>query len=233
MTINFKIQIPIFIIIRGNNEDAIKRNKEALKYTYVLIRDMNMFDQVFIISDNADMLKYAENMGFKNSIYQECYNEYDITYLDYIAIYNFYLQTKYKPDWILLLAVNQLFKNSSLISDCIRNIENNYDVIASYTEISNRSKFFIKDNKIVNNGHLITHERDRQKMIDAAIYGIKTEFAIKCMESGKDPSETFWHGKFKFFENKSPYTDIYNIDDINKFRNLEYIFSEVNKIKVN
>ena len=147
MTINFKIQIPIFITIRGNNEDAIKRNKEALKYTYVLIRDMNMFDQVFIISDNADMLKYAENMGFKNSIYQECYNEYDITYLDYIAIYNFYLQTKYKPDWILLLAVNQLFKNSSLISDCIRNIENNYDVIASYTEISNRSKFFIKDNR--------------------------------------------------------------------------------------
>ena len=42
MTINFKIQIPIFITIRGNNEDAIKRNKEALKYTYVLIRDMNM-----------------------------------------------------------------------------------------------------------------------------------------------------------------------------------------------
>ena len=61
MGINLKIQIPIFITIRGNNEDAIKRNKEALKYTYVLIRDMNMFDQVFIISDNADMLKYAEN----------------------------------------------------------------------------------------------------------------------------------------------------------------------------
>ena len=133
MAINFKMQIPIFITIRGNNEDAIKRNKEALKYTYVLIRDMNLFDQVFIISDNTDMIKYAENMGFKNSIYQECYNEYDITYLDYKAIYNFYLKTNYKPDWIILMAVNQLFKNPSLISDCIRNIENDYDVIASYT----------------------------------------------------------------------------------------------------
>lgn len=232
MLSKYKIQIPIFITIRGNNEQAILRNKEALKYAYVLIRDMNLFTQVFIISDNKNLINYAKNLGFIHTIYQKCENEHDITYLDYKAIYNFYLETNFRPDWIILMAVNQLFRNSLLISDCIQNIDYNYDVIASYTVISNRSNFFIKDNHITYNGHLTTHERDRQKMVDASIYAIKTDFAIYCMKNSKDPSELFWKGKFKFFENRSPYTDIYDINDINKYSRLYYLLDEVKKIKV-
>ena len=231
--INFRIQIPIFITIRGNNEQAILRNKEALKYTYVLIRDLNFFRQVFIISDNKEMLTYAENLGFIHTIYQECKNEYDISYLDYYGIYNFYMQTKFKPDWIIVLAVNQLFRSPSLISDCIRNIDYNYDVIASYTEISNRSEYFIENNKFIgNNKNLVTHDRDRKKMVDAAIYAIKVDFAIKIMEESKNHSEMFWNGKFKFFENKGLYTDIYNVEDIDKYQKIGYMIEEVKKIKV-
>lgn len=221
-------RIPIFITVRGNNKEAFDCNKEALKYTYVLIKDMDLFMQTYIISDNELMLDYAKELGFINVIYQKCENKTDIIYLDYIGIYNFYKQTGYKPDWMILLAVGQLFKNKSLLYDCIRNIDDRYDVVASYTEISNKSAFFIKNDKIISYGHLVSHERDRQKMIDSAIYAIKTDFAIKCMESKDiDPSIIFWEGNIKYFENSSIYTDIVNIKDIKKYEYVGDIITEV------
>lgn len=222
-------KIPIFITVRGNNEKEIIKNKEALKYSYVLINEMNLFNQTYIISDNNDILEYSKQLGFENTIYYECKSDYDIIYLDYIAIYNFYLETGYKPDWFILLAVGQLFNNKTLIYDCIRNIDDRYDVISSYTEISNRSMFFIEEDKIVSSGHIVTHERDRRKMIDAAIYAIKTDFAIKCMESkGMDPAAVFWSGNIKYFENNSVYTDIVDIKDIKKY---EKTGERINKVK--
>ena len=224
-------QIPIFITVRGDNLKSIKRNEEALKYSYILISEMNLFNQTYIISDNNDMLNYAKTLGFKNVILQECNNEYDISYLDYIGIYNFYLKTGYKPDWFILLAVGQLFKNRTLIYDCIRNIDDAYDVVASYTEISNRSPYFIYDNKIKSCGHMVTYERDRQKMIDAAIYAIKSDFAIKCMETkDQDPSVIFWSGKIKYFENSSVYTDIVDIKDIRKYEEAGDVINKVKKL---
>ena len=221
-------RIPIFITVRGNDKEAFECNEEALKYTYILIKDMNLFDQTFIISDNKDILDYSKTLGFINTIYQECKNDNDIIYLDYIGIYNFYKQTGYKPDWMILLAVGQLFKNKSLLYDCIRNIDDRYDVVASYTEISNKSAFFIKNDKIVSYGHLVSHERDRQKMIDSAIYAIKTDFAIKCMETKDlDPSAVFWEGNIKYFENSSIYTDIINLKDIKKYEYVGDIITEV------
>jgi CMP-N-acetylneuraminic acid synthetase len=221
-------RIPIFITVRGNNDEAFTCNKEAMKYTYILIKDMNLFEQTFIISDNENMLNYAKELGFINIIYQECKTENDVNYLDYIGIYNFYRKTGYKPDWMILLSVGQLFKNKSLLYDCIRNIDDSYDVVASYTEISNKSAFFIKNDKIVSYGHLVSHERDRQKMIDSAIYAIKTDFAIKCMETKDlDPSAVFWEGNIKYFENSSIYTDIVNINDIKKYEYVGDIITEV------
>lgn len=227
-----RTSIPVFITARGNNKTAIMRNKEALKYAYIFIKDMNMFKQTWIISDNEEMLDYAHKLGFKFTFHQKCNNEQEIAYLDYIALYNFHKQTHYKPDWFLLLALSQLFRNDRLIIDCIKNIDNNYDVIASYTEISNRSDYFIENDEIVTKSHLITHERDRKHMIDAAVYAIKADFAIKCMTSFKDPSEVFWNGKIKYFQNHSLYTDIYTIEDINRFDYISDIINRVKQIKV-
>lgn len=227
-------KIPIFITARGNNSQALDRNTEALKYASVLIDDMGLFNQTYIISDNDDLLKHAKNLGFINIIYQPCDNEDDVAYLDYIGIYNFYRKTGWKPDWFILLALNQIFKDNTLIYNCIRNIDNSYDIVASYTEISDRSSFFIYDDKIVSTGRLITHERKRQKMIDAAIYAIKSDFAVKIMEArneGHDPSSLFWQGKIKFFENTSIYTDIVNLSDIRKYEKTEDILNKVKQIK--
>lgn len=224
-------QIPIFITVRGNNKDVYRCNIEALKYTYILIKDMNLFNQTFIISDNQDILDYAKTLNFNNLIYQACKNNYEVAYLDYIGLYNFYKKTGYKPDWIILLAVGQLFKNKYLIYDCIRNIDDSYDVVASYTEISNKSAYFIKNGKIGSYGHLVSNEKDRQKMIDSAIYAIKTDFAIKCMETKDlDPSTVFWAGNIKYFENSSVYTDIVSINDINKYQYVGDIIDKVNTI---
>ena len=35
-------KIPIFITARGHNDNVFKKNKEALKFSYVFIRNQNM-----------------------------------------------------------------------------------------------------------------------------------------------------------------------------------------------
>ena len=227
-------KIPIFITVRGHNAEEIIKNKECLKFSYVFIKEQNLFNQTFIISDNINIINYAKDLGFKHTIHYACRSERDIKYLEYLATYTYSIENNYHPDWIILLNVNQLFKNSSLLYDCIRNIDSKYDVIASYTEISNKNKFYInkENNKIINGQNkssLLSNDIIREKMIDAAIYAVRTEFAFSCMEY-EDPSIKFWSGKFKFFKNKTLYTDIYSIKDIQKFYNIRKVLDAVNEI---
>ena len=64
-------------------------------------------------------------------------------------------------------------------------------------------------------------------MIDAAVYAINADFAIKCMVSEDDPSKVFWSGKIKYFKNNSLYTDICSYDDIKKYEYAGYIIDKV------
>lgn len=224
-------KIPIFASIKCNCDDNILMNKEALKYFYVLINDMCLFDQTYIISNNQEILDYAKELGFNNIIYQECKNKVELLYLDYIGIYNYYKLTGYKPDWILVVPSIQLFINKDVIYDCIRNIDDEYDAVLSYTWITNKSNYFLINNKLSTHGHLLSNEKDRQKMVDSAIYAVKTDFAIHCMEQqDKDPATIFWEGKFNFFENTSIYTDIVSLSDIKKYEHINHILNEVEKL---
>ena len=56
--------IPVFIAARGNSELKIKKNKKALKYSFVFIRSMGLINQTYIISDNTEMLEYAKKNRF-------------------------------------------------------------------------------------------------------------------------------------------------------------------------
>lgn len=223
-------KIPIFIAARGNNEMKIKKNRCALKFSFVFIRRMGLLDQTYIISDNQNMIDFAKRLGFKHAIFQECNSQKEVRYIEYNAIYNFYLKYKYKPDWFILLSIDALFMNTKLISECIRNIDYNYDVITSFTEISNRSNFFLNENgELDKNTHRITNEKDRRKMADATIYAINTDFAISCMKS-EDPAVAFWNGKIKFFKNQSVRTDINEIGDIHKYAYIGEIIDEVKQL---
>lgn len=225
-------RIPIFIVARGNNELNIKKNKEALKFSYVFIKSMNLFKQTYIISDNPDMLDYAIRLGFEHTLYQECKDDYDLNHLQYTSIYNFAVKHNYYPDWFILLSIDALFINSALIANCIKNIDYNFDVITSYSEITNNSKFILDDNdKLIPNVTRITNEKNRQKLVDSTIYAISSRFAIECMQSD-DPINYFWNGKFKFFKNMSVYTDIYEYNDIDKFKYIGNIIEEVKKINI-
>lgn len=224
-------KIPIFITVRGNTEEIFNKNKECLKFQYVFIKKINLFKQTYIISDNKEMIKYAKELGFLNTIHYACGSDKDIKYLEYLSTYRFAVENNYKPDWIILLNVNQIFKFTSLLVDCINNIDDNYDVIASYTEISNKSHFFVKNNEISQKEkHKLSSEYDRQKMCDSIIYAIKCRFAFECMEYD-DPSEHFWNGNIKYFKNNSLYTDIYEFNDITKYYKIGEIIDEVKKIK--
>ena len=72
------------------------------------------------------------------------------------------------------------------------------------------------NDKRQNKSHLLSSVHHRVKMVDSAIYAVKTSFAFECMEYD-DPAEHFLNGKIKFFKNNSLYTDIFNIDDIYKY----------------
>ena len=226
------LTIPIFITARGNDKNTFAKNKETLKFSYLFIRDQNLFDQTYIISDNKDMLNYALKIGFKHIIHYPCGSKKDLKYLEYFATYRFAVDNDYRPDWIILLNINQLFKDNSLLINCINNIDDKYNVVASYTEISNRSHFFINDDMELNktNEHLLSSEYHRVRMIDAAIYAVKTTFAFECMEYD-DPSEHFWSTKIKYFKNKSLFTDVYEISDINKYYTVGDVINEVKTIE--
>lgn len=228
-------KIPIFITVRANTDEILKTNKEALKFSYLFIKDLELFSQTYIISDKQEMLDYAKNLGFTNTILYTCGNEKDLLYLEYLATYRYGVENNYYPDWIILVNVKQIFKNVALLRDCINNIDDKYDIIASYTEISDKSKFFIKDdnnesceNILLNKKEsMLTSKEERVKMIDAAIYAVKASFAFECMKYN-DPSEHFWSGKIKYFKNNSLYTDIFTIEDINKYYEAS---NTINKIK--
>ena len=225
-------KIPIFITVRGNTKEIYERNKECLKFSYIFIKQIDLFKQTFIISDNEHMLTYAKELGFLNTIHYACGSEKDLKYLEYLATYRYGVEKNYKPDWIILLNVNQIFKFTSLLVDCINNIDDNYDVIASYTEISNKSHFFIDstNNIVQKDKRKLSSEYDRQRMCDSVIYAIKSKFAFECMEFD-DPSEHFWNGNIKYFKNNSLYTDIYDIEDIKKYYKIWDIIEDVKKIK--
>ena len=227
-------KIPIFITVRGNTKEVFETNKESLKFSYLFIKNMNLFSQTYIISDNKKMLEYAEALGFTNTIYYPCGNTKDLLYLEYLATYRYGVENSYYPDWIILLNVGQLFKNVSLLRDCISNIDEKYDIVASYTTISNKSHFFV-DESLTNKEDIQTHQlsskHHRVKMVDAAIYAVKSKFAFECMEYD-DPSEHFWkHRKIKYFKNSSLYTDIFNLDDVYKYYEAAKTVEEIKKLE--
>lgn len=226
-------KIPIFITARGHNKEEFDKNKECLKFAYIFISKQNLFDQTFIISDNKELLDYALKLGFTKTIHYECKNSNDIKYLEYLATYTYGKENNYYPDWIIILNINQIFRSYSLISDCINNIDDNYDIITSYTEINNKSHFFIstleKDKH--NLSHLLSNELDIQHMADASIYAVRSKFAFECMEYD-DPSEHFWKGRIKFFKNKSVYVDIRNIDHIKQYYNIRNVLNEAKNMNV-
>ena len=169
-------KIPIFITVRANTDEILRTNKEALKFSYLFIKDLELFSQTYIISDKQEMLDYAKELGFTNTILYTCGNEKDLLYLEYLATYRYGIENNFYPDWIILVNVKQIFKNVSLLRDCINNIDDKYDIIASYSEISDKSKFFIKDDDDSNNNvllnkseSLLKSKEKRVKMIDAAI----------------------------------------------------------------
>jgi len=226
-------QIPIFITVRGNTKEIAEKNKKCLIFSYLYIKQQNLFDQTYIISDNEDVLSYAQELGFINTIYYPCGSNKDLKYLEYLATYRYGVENNYHPDWIILLNVNQLFKAPNLISKCITYINDRYDVVASYTTISNRSHFFVETMEVKNEKtHLLSSEHQRVNMIDAAIYAIKTEFAFSCMEYD-DPSAHFWSGKIKYFENDSVYTDIYTTKDIDKYATVYDILDKLKDMQNN
>ena len=53
-------KIPIFITVRGNTKEVFETNKESLKFSYLFIKNMNLFSQTYIISDNKKMLESYE-----------------------------------------------------------------------------------------------------------------------------------------------------------------------------
>ena len=58
-------RIPVFIAARGNSELKIKKNKKALKYSFVFIRSMGLINQTYIISDTEAAFLLGDILLFR------------------------------------------------------------------------------------------------------------------------------------------------------------------------
>lgn len=225
-------QIPIFITVRGNKNDVAKKNCEELKFSYLYIKNLDLFEQTYVISDNKKILDFAKDLGFKKCIYCPCESTKDLKYLEYIATYKYFKEHNYMPDWIIILNIKQLFKNTKLLVDCIRNIDDSYDIIASYTEVTDKSESFIKEylDEIKDKSKISQITDKREKMPDMSIWAIKTSFAFQCMKY-ENPANYFIQGKIKYFKNHTIYCDLYDIDDIMKYKIVKELYSQYEEMQ--
>lgn len=223
------ITIPVFIVVKANNEENFNNNKELLLYAYDYIYKQQILRQTIVISDSQEMLDYASNIGFKFTYLERCKKCHTCN-IEYNGIYHYLLDhPEIKYDWFILYNIYQPFKGKNMILDSIIAINDNYDFITTYTYVYDRSAYYITDkNKFVNedNTSRVDLIPQKVKMIDNSILCIKTKYFLNAIENGYIAKD-LWKGKFKTIYNKALYVPIGDNDDIHQLDIAEKIFRDI------
>jgi len=121
------------------------------------------------------------------------------------SIYNYLLSTNqlYTIKEFVHLPVTQPIRSNDTILKVMYSDLTDYDFATTYTMVPNRKIFLLNDDDTY---MYDSYERKGSlckdtKMIDGAIYKIKTEFLTKIIYS-ESPNHMFWNeGKIKFIKN--------------------------------
>ena len=231
MDYDMMINIPIFITAKGGTKNSFSRSYELLPYAYVYIVRQQALRWTIIISDSSELLEYAKKLGFRHVYQERCIN-CQFCQLEFNGPYHYFVDNKTNCEWFIDLPLNQPFKSSDLILTCIDSINDNYDFITSYTEVDDRSDFYIdENNKFVYDKDI---RRDsncpKVRMLDGSIYCIKKSFLDNCVKSG-NTTKAFWSGRFATVKNNAMYLPVRSKEHMKQLDTARVIFDTVSNLK--
>lgn len=205
-----------YITVKGNSVRCPRKNHTLLPY--VLNYASELFD-VVVITDDDELEDIAKEYGV--TVYRDK-NPHKIS--EFHAIYG-YLMEQGKLDSneeFVVLPATQPFRTKETMQE-VRDMDmTNYDVITTYTVVSNRSIFLLNDdntfktNSYNRKGCMCQEER----MADGSMYKMRNTFLRGIVES-TDVNHSFWHSRIAFVENTHPvFLDVDTPRDLELFNKI-------------
>lgn len=220
----------LFIPFKENSQRFYNKNFKLFQYTYNYLLNINFnMSKVYVITDSSMVEEFVKKYGIK-TINEE--NSVDINNRnEVIACYN--AAKSLDIENFIWLPLTQPLRNKNLINlieEEFNKKENDFDFVTSFEYISDRSLFYLNqyEDKFLfeKNIKLTRQGRSCQevRMLDGAIYGVKTNFLKELVKDEKNVLNNFWQGKFKTILNDVPFfIDIDTEEDFNAFKNLKNI----------
>lgn len=223
------INIPIFITLRACNEEEKYKSAAMLPYAYHYMNEQQFTKRCIIISAEPELLAYAKDLGFENTFLEPCKHCGQCTIEMNGILHWLRKHSSQKYDWFISFRIDQPFKDTNLLYNVIRAINDNYDVICSNSQMKDRSKLFISDDDKflhnVDNAQRMIDYCPTVKFIDSSIMAIKTSFFMNCCVAGAssiisqaDFYQNFWAGKFLSVENKTMFIQVLTKQHLDRFK---------------
>lgn len=188
-----------YITVKGTSVRCPRKNHTLLPYVLAYAREL--FD-VVVITDDDELEGIAKEYGV--AVYKDK-NTHKIS--EFHAIYG-YLAEQGKLDLdeeFVILPVTQPFRTEQTMK-AVRDLDmTGYDVVTTYTVVSNRSIFILNDDNTFKvdsynrKGCMCTEE----KMADGSMYRMRNTFLRDIVES-EDTNHEFWHSRLLWVENTHP-----------------------------
>lgn len=209
-------KIPIIIPFKETSVRCPNKNFILFPYVIKWLDKQNINHQnIYVVSSSNKVEDFISQYNIKY-IYEHNHQKSNDT------LAAAYTAKDLNVENYFLLPITQPIRSTSLINNISTILvqENNpYDFITTHQLITDRSLFYLTDDD-----KFITPSYNRKgcmckevKMIDGAIYGIKTSFSNKIINS-TDINHDFWSGNFKTIENSVDFfLDIDTQKDMKKF----------------
>jgi CMP-N-acetylneuraminic acid synthetase len=188
-----------YITVKGVSVRCPRKNHTLLPYVLAYAR--NLFD-VVVITDDDELVSIAKEYGVE--VYKDK-NTHKIS--EFHAIYGYLAEQGKldKDEEFVILPVTQPLRNEYSMKT-VRDLDmTEYDVVTTYTVVSNRSIFLLNED---NTFKVDSYNRKgcmckEEKMADGSMYRMRNTFLRDIVESG-DTNHAFWHSRIMFVENTHP-----------------------------
>jgi CMP-N-acetylneuraminic acid synthetase len=205
-----------YITVKGTSVRCPRKNHTLLPYVLAYAREL--FD-VVVITDDDELEGIAKEYGVE--VYKDK-NTHKIS--EFHAIYG-YLAEQGKLDEdeeFVILPVTQPLRNEYSMKT-VRDLDmTEYDVVTTYTVVSNRSIFLLNED---NTFKVDSYNRKgcmcpTEKMADGSMYKMRNLFLRDIVES-EDTNHEFWHSRILWVENTHPmFLDVDTPKDLRIFNTI-------------
>lgn len=188
-----------YITVKGTSVRCPRKNHTLLPYVLAYAREL--FD-VVVITDDDELEGIAKEYGV--AVYRDK-NTHKIS--EFHAIYGYLAEQGKldKDEEFVILPVTQPLRNEYSMKT-VRDLDmTEYDVVTTYTVVSNRSIFLLNED---NTFKVDSYNRKGcmckdEKMADGSMYRMRNMFLRDIVES-EDTNHEFWHSKILWVENTHP-----------------------------